>query len=83
LAVIATRLLRQRYFPYSLVLAVAATGYHAVAPDWRGYELSDQPLEAEAASYDDLQQDFLALLDAFSIPKVVYPALILGHFWGN
>jgi hypothetical protein len=28
--------------------------------------LSDQPLEAGAASYDDLQQDLLALLDALS-----------------
>jgi pimeloyl-ACP methyl ester carboxylesterase len=62
------------------MLAVAAAGYRAVAPDLRGYELSNQPLEAEAASYDDLQHDLLALLDAFSVPKVVYPALTLGYF---
>jgi predicted alpha/beta hydrolase len=56
------------------MLAVAAAGYRAVAPDWRGYGLSDQPPEAEAASYEDLQEDLLALLDALSIPKVAYPA---------
>jgi pimeloyl-ACP methyl ester carboxylesterase len=53
------------------MLAVAAAGYRAVAPDWRGYGLSDQPPEAEAASYDDLVEDLLAILDALSIPKVI------------
>ncbi|KAL6623136.1 hypothetical protein ACP70R_033015 [Stipagrostis hirtigluma subsp. patula] len=51
------------------MLAVAAAGYRAVAPDWRGYGLSDQPPEQEAASYDDLVQDLLAILDALSISK--------------
>ena len=45
------------------MLAVAAAGYRAVAPDWRGYGLSDQPPEGEAASYGDLQEDLLALLE--------------------
>jgi pimeloyl-ACP methyl ester carboxylesterase len=53
------------------MLAVAAAGYRAVAPDWRGYGLSDQPPEPEAASYDDLVEDLLAILDALSIPKVM------------
>jgi pimeloyl-ACP methyl ester carboxylesterase len=59
------------------MLAVAAAGYRAVAPDWRGYGLSDQPPEAEAASYEDLQEDLLSLLDALSLPKVLasYPQL--------
>ena len=55
------------------MLAVAAAGYRAVALDWRGYGLSDQPPEPEAASYDDLVEDLLAILDALSIPKVALP----------
>ncbi|CAN6333782.1 unnamed protein product, partial [Urochloa humidicola] len=42
------------------MLAVAAAGYRAVALDWRGYGLSHQPPEPEAASYDDLVEDLLA-----------------------
>nr|CAB3499255.1 unnamed protein product [Digitaria exilis] len=36
------------------MLAVAAAGYRAIAPDCRGYGLSDQPPEHEEASWDDL-----------------------------
>jgi hypothetical protein len=66
-------------------MPVAAAEYHVVPPDWRGYGLSDQPPEAdaEAASYDDPQQDLLALLDALSVPKVVYPALGSRTFLGK
>jgi pimeloyl-ACP methyl ester carboxylesterase len=65
------------------MLAVAAAGYRAVAPDWRGYGLSDQPPEPEAASYQDLQEDLLAILDALSVPKVVYRALDSRTFLGK
>jgi pimeloyl-ACP methyl ester carboxylesterase len=66
------------------MLAVAAAGYRAVAPDWRGYGLSDQPPEPEAASYQDLQEDLLAIMDALSVPKVLaYPALDSRIFWGS
>ena len=51
--------------------AVAAAGFRAVAPDWRRYGLSDQPPEPEAASYEDLVEDLLAILDALSVPKVI------------
>ncbi|KAL6643485.1 hypothetical protein ACP70R_018251 [Stipagrostis hirtigluma subsp. patula] len=60
------------------MLAVAAAGYRVVAPDWRGYGLSDQPPEPEAASYDDLVQDLLAILDALSIPKAFLVAKDFG-----
>jgi pimeloyl-ACP methyl ester carboxylesterase len=52
------------------MLAVAAAGYRAIAPDIRGYGLSDQPPEHEEASWEDLVADVLAILDALSIPKV-------------
>jgi pimeloyl-ACP methyl ester carboxylesterase len=50
--------------------AVAAAGYLAIAPDCRGYGLSDQPPEDEEASLDDLVADVLGILDALSVPKV-------------
>ena len=54
------------------MLAVAAAGYRAIAPDCRGYGLSDQPPENEEDSWvwDDLVADVLSILDALSIPKV-------------
>uniref|UniRef100_A0A0E0IUQ6 AB hydrolase-1 domain-containing protein n=1 Tax=Oryza nivara TaxID=4536 RepID=A0A0E0IUQ6_ORYNI len=60
------------------MLAVAAAGYRAVAPDWRGYGLSDQPPEPEAAAYDDLIEDLLAILDALAVPK----AFLVGKDFG-
>ncbi|KAL6854418.1 hypothetical protein ACP4OV_019321 [Aristida adscensionis] len=60
------------------MLAVAAAGYRAVAPDWRGYGLSDQPPDPEAASHEDLQQDLLAILDALSVPKAFLVAKDFG-----
>ena len=52
------------------MVAVAAAGYRAVAPDWRGYGLSDQPPVEEEVLYDDLLDDLLGILDALSVPKV-------------
>jgi pimeloyl-ACP methyl ester carboxylesterase len=52
------------------MLAVAAAGYRAIAPDSRGYGLSDQPREDEVATWENLVADVLGILDALSIPKV-------------
>nr|CAB3499254.1 unnamed protein product [Digitaria exilis] len=60
------------------MLAVAAAGYRAIAPDCRGYGLSDQPPEHEVASWDDLVADVLAILDAYSIPKAFLVAKDFG-----
>ncbi|KAM3402471.1 hypothetical protein ACQJBY_006389 [Aegilops geniculata] len=60
------------------MLAVAAAGYRAIAPDWRGYGLSDQPPEPEAAAYSDLTEDLLAVLDALSVPKAYLVAKDFG-----
>ncbi|WVZ59484.1 hypothetical protein U9M48_009614 [Paspalum notatum var. saurae] len=58
--------------------AVAAAGYRAIAPDCRGYGLSDQPPEHEAASFDDLVADVLAILDALDVPKAFLVAKDFG-----
>ncbi|CAD6205418.1 unnamed protein product [Miscanthus lutarioriparius] len=62
------------------MLAVAAAGYRAIAPDCRGYGLSDQPPENEEDSWvwDDLIADVLAILDALSVPK----AFLAGKDFG-
>ncbi|XP_059671112.1 uncharacterized protein LOC132316653 [Cornus florida] len=52
------------------MIAVANAGFRALAPDYRGYGLSDPPPEPEKASFSDLITDLLAIVDALSIPKV-------------
>nr|ACF86550.1 unknown [Zea mays] len=58
--------------------AVAAAGYRAIAPDCRGYGLSEQPPEHEEVSPDDLIADVLGILDALSVPK----AFLVGKDFG-
>ncbi|KAL8467960.1 hypothetical protein ACS0TY_031273 [Phlomoides rotata] len=53
------------------MIAVAHAGFRALAPDYRGYGLSDPPPEPEKATFADLIADLLALLDALSIPKAI------------
>ncbi|KAG8385602.1 hypothetical protein BUALT_Bualt03G0062200 [Buddleja alternifolia] len=52
------------------MIAVAKAGFRAIAPDYRGYGLSDPPPEPEKATFMDLVADLLALLDALSLSKV-------------
>jgi len=52
------------------MLAVAEAGYRAIAPDIRGYGLSEQPKDPEKANWEDLIHDLLAILDSLQIPKV-------------
>ncbi|XP_057950239.1 uncharacterized protein LOC131145151 [Malania oleifera] len=52
------------------MLAVAAAGFRAIAPDYRGYGLSDQPLQPDKTSFADLVSDLLAILDFLGISKV-------------
>ncbi|RKH35752.1 alpha/beta hydrolase [Corallococcus praedator] len=61
------------------LLALAAAGYHAVAPDVRGYGQSDKPREIEAYSMKHLMADFVGLLDALGEKT----AVVVGHDWGS
>ena len=58
--------------------ALADAGYHAVAPDQRGYGLTDRP--AAVTSYDivNLAGDLVGLLDALGEERAVF----VGHDWG-
>ncbi|KAI8567641.1 hypothetical protein RHMOL_Rhmol02G0137400 [Rhododendron molle] len=61
------------------MIAVADAGYRAIAPDYRGYGLSDPPPEPEKASLLDFAHDMVALLDALDIPKV----FLVGKDFGS
>ena len=52
------------------MVAVANAGYRAIAPDCRGYGLSDPPPDTEKFGFSDLVDDLLAILDSLRIDKV-------------
>ncbi|XP_022868944.1 uncharacterized protein LOC111388464 [Olea europaea var. sylvestris] len=52
------------------MIAVAKAGFRAIAPDCRGYGLSDPPPQPEKTVFLDLIFDLLAILDALNISKV-------------
>ena len=58
--------------------AVAAAGFHAIAPDMRGYGGSSAP--ADPALYTPFHTvgDLVGLLDALQVPQTI----IVGHDWG-
>ncbi len=58
--------------------ALAAAGYHAVAPDLRGYGGSDAPEPIEAYSMLNMTADVAGLLDALGEET----AVVVGHDWG-
>ncbi len=58
--------------------ALAEAGFHAVAPDMRGYGRSEAPTEIERYTLLHLVGDMVGLLDALGAPT----AVIAGHDWG-
>jgi pimeloyl-ACP methyl ester carboxylesterase len=58
--------------------ALADAGFHAVAPDQRGYGQTDRPEPIEAYSMFHLVGDVVGLLDALSEDR----AVVVGHDWG-
>src|SRR4029077_5334733 len=58
--------------------ALAEAGFHAVAPDMRGYGQTDRPAEIEAYTLLHLVGDMVGLLDALGESS----AVIAGHDWG-
>ncbi|KAF9603522.1 hypothetical protein IFM89_036795 [Coptis chinensis] len=51
------------------MIAVANAGYRAIAPDIRGYGQFELPSEPEKATFKDLSDDVLAILDFFNVRK--------------
>ena len=58
--------------------ALADAGFHAVAPDMRGYGRTDQPAEIDQYTLLHLVGDMVGLVDALGGG----PAVIAGHDWG-
>ncbi|XVF27669.1 hypothetical protein REPUB_Repub14bG0128600 [Reevesia pubescens] len=61
------------------MIAIADAGYRAIAPDLRGYGLSEHHPEPEKASFNDFVEDTLAILDSFHIDK----AFLIGKDFGS
>jgi pimeloyl-ACP methyl ester carboxylesterase len=57
---------------------LAAAGFHAVAPDMRGYGKSDRPEAIDQYTIFHLIGDLVGVLDALEAPT----AVIVGHDWG-
>src|SRR5262245_58607702 len=55
--------------------ALAAAGFHAVAPDMRGYGKSDCPVAIDQYTLFHLLGDMVGLLDVLEAPS----AVIVGH----
>ncbi|MGE2737310.1 alpha/beta fold hydrolase [Mycolicibacterium vaccae] len=61
--------------------ALAAAGYHVLAPDLRGYGGSDKPADVAAYSVDELTADVVGLLDS-EVGGGAEQAVIVGHDFG-
>jgi pimeloyl-ACP methyl ester carboxylesterase len=59
--------------------ALAAAGFHVIAPDQRGYGHSTAPTEVEAYGVRQLTGDLIALLDRAGKEQAVF----VGHDWGS
>ena len=60
------------------VPALAAAGFHVVAPDMRGFGLTSAPADIGAYSIFDTVGDMVALVEAMGEKH----AVIIGHDWG-
>jgi len=58
--------------------ALAAAGFHAVAPDLRGYGRTDAPQAVESYSMRNMTADAAGILDALGVET----AVVAGHDWG-
>jgi len=59
--------------------ALAAAGYHVLAPDQRGYGGSSRPSAVEAYDIAELTADLVGLVDDAGADR----AAIVGHDWGS
>jgi pimeloyl-ACP methyl ester carboxylesterase len=59
--------------------ALAKAGYHAVAPDLRGYGQTDKPAAVEAYDITNLTADVVGIIDALGEKT----AIVVGHDWGS
>ena len=58
---------------------LAAAGFRVLAPDLRGYNLSDAPRGLSSYRLDVLAADVVGLMDALGLGRVA----LVGHDWGG
>ena len=61
-----------------VMVALARAGYRVVAPDQRGYNLSEKPEGIDAYRVEELAADVAGLMDALGRSS----AHVVGHDWG-
>ncbi len=61
------------------IKAMSDAGRWVIAPDQRGYGLTDAPAEVESYALENLCADLVALLDHKGIRKAIF----VGHDWGG
>ena len=59
--------------------ALAAAGYHVIAPDQRGYGQTSRPDDVDSYDIVHLTDDMVGLLDALGEDQAVF----VGHDWGG
>ncbi|KVH89561.1 Epoxide hydrolase-like protein [Cynara cardunculus var. scolymus] len=64
------------------MIAIAEAGFRVIAPDYRGYGLSDVPAEPEKTSFVDLVTDIAIILQSLAISKVFVIAKDFGSMVG-
>lgn len=52
------------------MIAVAEAGFRAIAPDFRGYGLSELPMNPEKTTFRDLVDDLHDMIDSLGIHQV-------------
>ena len=61
------------------ITAIAAAGYHVVAPDMRGYGDTDAPEAVDDYNILHIAADLVGIVDAFDAEQ----AILIGHDWGS
>lgn len=59
--------------------ALAAAGYHVLAPDQRGYGNTSRPDDVTSYDIEHLTGDLVGMLDAYGINDAIF----CGHDWGG
>jgi pimeloyl-ACP methyl ester carboxylesterase len=66
------------WYSWNKQLQSLSGSFHVIAPDLRGYNLSDKPSRVEDYKIDKLVADVIGLIDHFDAKQ----AAIVGHDWG-
>jgi pimeloyl-ACP methyl ester carboxylesterase len=59
--------------------AVSNSGFHAIAPDLRGYGLTERPNSIDEYTTATICDDLVGMMDAMNIEKAIF----CGHDWGG